>query len=668
MITPQNKKVFSQFLLPYLAVLCIPLLLVIFIYSMTSQIIKEQAINLHMVKQSTLVERVDSRIKQIDELIIQLYMDDDIMSLSDVHGPDFSTSEMMALLRAVKKMNILRNQALQNKECFIIYPNNDIVLATNRINSDLRFYYRNFFAYDGMTYDEWIELNSTIIQKTVLPAHDMIIDNRNENYISYITPMNSRSGVSNSIFVYFMIDTGEIYSIMNAESDVKAEIYVANALNTVLYASDDALPSGVIASLDGKGGFAEMRVMGKDSIVVYTTSEFNNWKYVSVIASDEILSEVNALVRLIALLFAAVIIITLLIAGFFTWRVERPVSSLLSMVSKTIAGNNFPNVFDTIGAGVSKLIDVNVDMEGKLAQQEKTLEALYVERLLSGRAQQTVDFLSGARNPLAAFGGMGMSMIVLLVHCGHVETALFAQALDMACGRSAALHPDVTVYTHVLAENELAIIVGANAALYEDPAGFERSVAAFAGDMINGFSDDFRKTLHVAAGGACGRIEQIGDSLEQARYTLRYMFATNEGRLLWYRDISVESQKFYYPIDIERHIINNVRAGNVNGLALIRERLYNANFVEANLSIGMKKCLLYNLYCTFIKTVDSAESSLTALNIKFLETIEKYASDYDGIFEYLFNSLGSLVAQYASSKKSHNNSLIQNIIEYIDSN
>ena len=144
-LTLYNKKIFSQFLFPYLAVLCIPLILIITIYGMTSKIIKEQAINLHTVNQRALVERVDSRIKQIDELIIQLYMDDDIMSLSDVRGPDFTTTEMMTLLRAVKKMNFLRSQALQNKECFIFYPYNDIVLATNRINSDLRFYYKNFF-------------------------------------------------------------------------------------------------------------------------------------------------------------------------------------------------------------------------------------------------------------------------------------------------------------------------------------------------------------------------------------------------------------------------------------------------------------------------------------------------------------------------------------------
>ena len=492
----------------------------------------------------------------------------------------------------------------------------------------------------------------------------MIVDYREVNFISYITPMNSRSGVENSIFVYFMIDTNEINRIMNAESDINSTIYVTDAQNAVLYASDDILKADIFASLDGKNGFIETLIADKNSIIVYTVSDFNNWKYITVIPSGDVLSEANALMRFFTFLFIAAIITTLLVAGFFSRKAERPVSSLLSMVSKNISGDISPNVFDTIGVGVSNLLGVKEDMESKLAQQEKTLEALYVERLLNNGASQMVDFLSETRNPLAAFDRIDMSVIVLLIHCGYIETALFTQALDIACKRAISLHPDIDIYTHILADNEVALIVG-NVA---DQSVFEHNVATFTGDIINGFSDDLRVTLHIAAGGVYNGIEQLGESLEQARYTLKYMFATNEGALLWYRDIGAESQKFYYPIDIERHIINNVRAGNNSGLILIQEMLYKANFVDVNLSIGMKKCFLYNYYCTYIKTVEYAEGTLTAANIEFLNTIEIHASDYKSIFDDLSGRLRSLANQYASSKKSHNDELIQNILGYIGGN
>jgi|GEM_PF-6839085 len=656
-----KRRLLSKFIVPYLIVLTIPLLIMVVYYFHSVKVVKEQSISLQLLNQHILVERMDYQVRQIDELILQLYMDEEIMSLSKIHGPDFSTSDMMILLKAIKRIGHFRNELFFNNDCFLIFPDNNVALSIDRLNTDLRFYYNNFFSYPDMSYEDWFSFTKGIRNKMVLPSRPVKVDSVEHTYISYLTPIPSPSRASTGTVAYFMIDTREIESILSTDPDQNPVLHIVDADGNVLHTNASPLPEEVIVALGGKNGFLETEIEGVPSLLVYTVSARNGWKYVTALPSSQVLGEVNTMLQLTTLLAVIAVLAGLSISLFFSRRTERPVSLLMSMLSSKIGESSNANVFEAIGSGVTSLLHANENMENKLAYQDKTLQALYVDRLLHDKAFSVVDPFADYHNPLFPFEGEGVTVAVLLLHCG-LQSALFPQVVDIACTYAAERHPDIQYHAHTLNNNELALIVGMRG---NDISYFYHRLASFAAELLIPVGDDIRASLRIAIGGAMCGIEKISDSYDQAQYALRYMFATNESALLWYKDISVETEKFFYPIDSERHLINNTKAGNAQELAALRDSLYKKNFIDVNLSIGMKKCLLYNLYSTYIKIAAGSDGTLAQVNTEFLHTIERHASDYDQIYHAIFSQLLQHAMQYEGAKKSHNSELTSQIKGYI---
>jgi AraC-type DNA-binding domain-containing proteins len=65
-----------------------------------------------------------------------------------------------------------------------------------------------------------------------------------------------------------------------------------------------------------------------------------------------------------------------------------------------------------------------------------------------------------------------------------------------------------------------------------------------------------------------------------------------------------ETSYYYYPIEVEQSLINNIKIGDIDKSYKIVDEIFEINFSNNTLSNLQSKCLLYNLVGTVIKIID----------------------------------------------------------------
>lgn len=71
------------------------------------------------------------------------------------------------------------------------------------------------------------------------------------------------------------------------------------------------------------------------------------------------------------------------------------------------------------------------------------------------------------------------------------------------------------------------------------------------------------------------------------------------------KSLKINTNKYYYPLDVEQSLINNIKAGNADKALEILDEVFKINFSINILSFSLSRCLMFNLIGTIIKTMDN---------------------------------------------------------------
>ena len=97
---------------------------------------------------------------------------------------------------------------------------------------------------------------------------------------------------------------------------------------------------------------------------------------------------------------------------------------------------------------------------------------------------------------------------------------------------------------------------------------------------------------------------EISHSYEQARQALEYAIYMNRKGIVWFSDTRVESNTYYYPIDVELRLISTIRAGDVDEAERIVKSMIEQNTENRELSVEMKHQFIGEVKGTLLKLLD----------------------------------------------------------------
>ncbi|MDL2233121.1 AraC family transcriptional regulator [Ruminococcaceae bacterium OttesenSCG-928-L11] len=658
------QPIFRRFFVSYVIVLILPLIIGIVLYSRASDIVMRQSILLQQTMLEKTVAMMDQNISRSNELVLRFYFDEGIRGLSGVSGNSMKSSDIVAFLNAKKSINSYKVDNSFTNQFFIVFPESNVVLGKDIVNGNLEFFYENILRYEGMSYEEWMTELRKCTGKIVWPSKLVRKNDVYSNMVTYLQPLDSNSAVPKGI-VFFLFDEKMLAEALSVKGEPDISVYILDKLNRPIYQKGEPIPGELIekinASPTSTSGFFNEKFESGNRLAVYNVSELNGWKYVSFIPTHIALSELSAIKNITIVVTLITCIVGILAALFIAYKNSFPLHKVFQLLgeSNALQSEEKPTL-TALEDGVGNLVSTNRSMLVNYRQQATVLQALYVDRVLNGNGLLEDKDLEYCANNIEMFRIPGMWYCVLLVQVNNALTHMEGIKVlsEGILGRLGFfLHSHLP---HILNDNELAIILCG-----EDELSLQKAANAYA-DGMRYYLEDESIPCIIGVGICVPSIRDIRESNRMALFAVQYAMSRKEAAPVVFSAAIASSDTFLYSPQVELQLIGNVKSSNAAAAEQILDDIYKRNFEENTLKPHMMKCLLYNLYCTFLKVSNSL--SISAIDNDFVVLLEKNNGSYPAVFHKLRSALLRAANQYEDGKKSHNTSLIQNILQYLDEN
>lgn len=331
-----NSGLQQKILLFFIVVIFIPtVILLVFIYNMYLQFMKEkiQLYTHQMVKEIN--NNIDSNLKIYSRLTLQIYANKEIIENMKKEHRDFNEQfEIEKTIRAVLRSLISADR---------------YVASAYLITSD-HTKYVDGIEFPGL--DEEFEKYDRIASK----AGGRIVWLPSKEHKDYFGKDYHIFMAVREIKSYDGTRVGTLILVLREEffADIYKEVYFGENVNSMILTSDLFIVSSMNKDLIGEelsgegylqkiarieeGTFVQ-NTGGQDFLVVFSTSQITDWKFVSIIPMKDLLKEVWHVRNIMLLIIVLFIFFLFLLSYLFSQRIIFPLKKLLAGIKRVEEGD-----------------------------------------------------------------------------------------------------------------------------------------------------------------------------------------------------------------------------------------------------------------------------------------------------------------------------------------
>lgn len=669
---PGGHGLFVRLLIPNMLFLLLPLLVGWVIYNQTLQVIEREATaaNLKMLEQSR--DILDRRFSEIASISQQLANDTRIMQFQGIKEP-FAGANTYRILDTRKSFY---NFSLSNNfifNYFIVFYNSGIVMADSTTYKLDEFQRVFRYAETARETRRMLFAGSEYHYRKVSPAEEVQVAGAPYSLVTHIQSLGFPGSPQGAVAI--TVDNREIQKLLRGlDLSGGGFAYILNEEGeTVSSSSSGERALRLDPTLfSGRQGSVLQRVGGREMMITYTTSEYNDWTYVAAQPADVVLEKVLYIKKItfaMAFLFLA---LGLAIAYVIAYRNSRPLRTILETIAERTDRKEYAgaDAYRFIRDSVAQLIDNNRRMQEKMEQQAPLLRAALFERLLKGEYVPSGDIPVLTEH--AGIPAQGERFAVVLLQLRGYDSGLDRDALE-ELDRKRVMVTDIvrmeigeSAYWHNLAEDQLAVLFAFGSG--EETERADERLEDAASRVI----EAIRSRLNIAArcgiGGAHEGLASISRSCEEARRALEYLSWGGEDGIMRFGDLPAANDAYYYPADLELRLGNLAKAGDLAAAEALLEELHRVNFAERRLSLPMLRLFMSEMWGTVVKLLPQvgmdAGDAIGKMPLAFGETAGKYG------MEQSFRSIAAVYRDICGfvneHKKSQNVELLGRIVRLLN--
>lgn len=567
-------------------------------------------------------------------------------------------------------INDLRNQYTNTtliEDMYIYMANTDSVISTFS-RTDSKFFYENYYSYEGMDYETWLnEYMRRPQSMTVLPAQNVYNGVTTKRLITVMEMLPRDSGIYQTGMAVLFIDEDWLLSQIVPDDTYNRSVSVYSANGDLIVSSN----SGVGASIKPEDfvymeGAYTSDVDGQAMHISYVKSSVMDWTYVLAMPKAQFFSQVNDLRSVTITALTIVGILGIVLVALLAYVSSIPATSAIEALSvqqnpNELIDHNYSMSMRDIGTFIRQALD-----DRSLYQKHlPLLIESYVYKLINGSrdAEYELSLASevlGFRFPTNQFAVMSFQL-------GSVDNMhdKLRSLID-----SIVKLPDagMNMYCTFVAHDMVAVLIS----------------------FWAGITEEYRTLLHRSAdriirsvNSICGEAVDIGISLvgddsaeinalyRQSVMCLAGINLLQSGRIIFYADVArvVPPSDYSYTLAVEKNLIAYVCTGDAVRMNRLLDEIFAAHEQEARMIEGMTQCLKYDLIGTLFKCAQDVErddpnSQAVWKKIQELMTLERPDMIYASMRE-VFNSLCN---RAYSTRSSHNDDMRDSILQYLAEN
>ena len=657
---------FKRFLVSYILILIIPIVISSFVYVQAMAVIEDNAVNSgnFMIRQSG--DIIDSYLSDIDLSVFMLSTNSTLQSVLNMPQPTFGSNKVYQLIKVINDMKSNNVSGSLDSTTYIFLEKTNVVIDNNFANYNIRDFFENSMRYDGILYEEWSrQIFDDNNNKKIIPSH-RIIKKVGHNNVEYEAVTYIQSIPQGAVVV--LIDTQKIRELLkNALVANNGYAFIIDSDKNIIVQNDDVDMSKIVnfknLSLDNQP--QHMEINGEDAIVFALESKYTAWHYVCVIPTNSLMGDVRHIEHTALISLFVILILGCLISIFFSRIEVKPIKEILSSLSKAISVEiRGKDEYSLIKDNISNLISKNKDMNESLNELRNVL----LGQLLNG----TFNEMNEARNILNNVG-LSLEGKQYAVVVATINRNIAVKSLDV----NALLEENVI---KKIADNILLKKMKGNGSSYIIEPQQVAIILCFStnnvdvcrrliNNYIEAINDELIQTCHIGYEFAIGNIydslPEVSISFFEAKVALNHFdFAETSENKIWYSDIPVSFQ-YYYPMDLERILANQVKGGREDELKRTLHYINKENFHDRCLSYTMQMQLFNELKATLFKICTEIKLDEMLIEVENIKMWEISSTDCLSEINDVFCRLCEIIS---ASKKSHNQKMLDEILEYLHAN
>ncbi len=603
-----NKKetrltVFVKLLASYFIVLLIPVIIGIVLFNRIESSMVENAhkSNTAMLEQVRIA--LDNRFKEVEQLSLQISLNQRLNHLMTTQQ-EVSNYEYIEFIKELKKYQTVSTHI---DDYYLYFSQSDVLLSpTMKTNSSL--FFNHIKQYQHSTYDEIMTSKmSGFHLRDYFPSEKVTMSSGEENIITLIQslPYGEVTDVKGALMIH--IDEKQIRKMLQQlEGFNKGVMYIADENKEIMMSTNENEDTfnEIKSLLNTKEGSFEEEIDGKAMVASFTTSEKNDWTYVSLFPRDIVLAEVNQVKYWAVGLLLISIVVGIIVSYYLANQNYRPIREVVH----TVIGNErpkgkFTNELDLIKQTIVNSIDKQSQLKHIVSQQKPVIRANFILRLIRGQ----VDLMTSPEKELASMGinfkWDYFSVIIIQIddYCQftneNVDTNWVMTRFIIA-NLSEEIFDDKG-YTIEIERDKLVI-------LNNHDTDSERNKSV---QLVKELKDILKQRFNIKISVAISQIHyglnKVSEGYGEAIMALDYRVIKGPGSIIFYNDIKNNSgYDYHFPVETEVQILNFAKNGDFVNVEKTLNQIFSNN-VQQEMTPEISKCLSYDLLSTWVKLLSN---------------------------------------------------------------
>lgn len=680
----RSRSIFFKLLLSYMAILLITLSVGCITYYKSGQIIKKEANRYNNALLKQVSQAIDTQLRDMEQLAIQIAYDKSIEDFAYSRNPSDSENEK-DILTLLQNIFDYKSRSHFLYDTYVYFEKKNMIISpTGCWKPD--FFYDNFYRYKDMDYAQWYQsLHDLSTGAGYIPLQAMYLDKWQSNILTYTYPL-QRSPKAYSGSVVMLIDEKNIYKLLkDIEIVNNGTLYVINGQNRLIAstATNYDMPislnipeTSFINNLPGKSGLVNSSVNGRNVVISYTSSNINDWKFISIVPEQIFMEKVENIKNFILIVIALGLAVGILLAYYLANKNYNPVKELIHLLMNSTSRPdkfNTGNEYDLIKQVVVSTMDESHKLKDMLENQRSALRFSFLSRLLNGNISDRENITDSLEYFNIQFISDQFAVMLIHIDCcdrfikndSAQEWALVNLVISNTVEEIINLKN--RAYSIEVNRRQLALLINFDESNENEILNFMVKTAE---DIKHFLGNEFGFILTISIGNVYSGVEQIAASLKEAQVAFDYKIARGCDSIICFRDIREDSGHYYYPLETELKLINYIKAGKQNQVENLINSIFEENFSRMNLPYRLIQCLFFDIMSTAVKTLNEIK----------VDYVDIFDTDFDPltrilecqtvkeIHETVISIYSKICSYIVSNRKSHNTELREKIETYVREN
>ncbi|WP_168120044.1 AraC family transcriptional regulator [Paenibacillus sp. HB172176] len=407
------------------------------------------------------------------------------------------------------------------------------------------------------------------------------------NVVSYVLPLNYLSTTTRGTIIVNMRESqiGEYlrssepgeqgYMLMNANGTI-----ISNNDKSLLLSDGAELPfMRDILNQEGEEGYAFHEVDGERRLYTWSRSEIYDWVNVNIYSMDELMTKTNQVQRSMILLTVIILfagtVLTVLLA---TW-LSRPVRKLVRSIrsERNLGMTHKRNEFAFLDSAFKRMQEEEEGLYKMLQEREQDTRSLAVHNLLRGELDKQVDELFP--ESYFATAVVSIDQYRRYVSQTNPETRSYHRYhfISYCEGMFSG-----NIYARIVYQGGgcFAIVINYGQEEHEDElAAVKEAIGVISAQAAELFGHSV--TIGISS---CGdRAAEVSGQAAEAAEMIKYRMIEGGGGIMFWRKEEDRNEKYLYPANSERRILNFLDSGDLESiiqeLEAIREDIHAARHI-----------------------------------------------------------------------------------------